>query len=127
MMFIKTKLVACFCLFQIGPFILFGSYTSTMKMNFTKQYIDRHSIAYFGEIDIESESGKIILIGSWGFPNIDESGKRTTDAQDRFRIDIPHKKNHVMFSYQWGSQETVKRVVEYMDSQGIPTWFDIAG
>eukprot|EP01137_Pigoraptor_chileana_P000573 Opistho-2@36966 len=34
---------------------------------------------------------------------------------------------HVMLSYQWNSQELVKRVYELLKTYGVPVWMDIEG
>lgn len=34
---------------------------------------------------------------------------------------------HVMLSYQWDIQDTVKHVFEGLKSMGIPVWMDIEG
>ena len=99
---------------------MFGTYTPDMKMTFTKQYIGQHAVLYAGDIDTESESNKIILTGLY-----DNGVGFREEAQ--FRFDIPFKKNHVMLSYQWGCQSTIKLVATFLAKRGIPIWFDING
>lgn len=110
---------------QIGSFVIFGKYKKDMTISFTKQYVGEktHAIAYFGDIDTETETNMAVITGDWGFPR--KSGPPR--GGDKFRMAMSTKKNHVMLSYQWGSQETVKRVADYLKQRGVDIWFDIDG
>ena len=35
--------------------------------------------------------------------------------------------NHIMLSYNWGVQELVISVYEYIESKGLPVWMDVKG
>lgn len=110
----------------VGAFILHGTYEPDGRnFVFDKQYIGQHNVIYTGTYDV---GASVVLQGRWEISSCNYSGN--------FELQAPVAPGaageaegvpHVMLSYQWGSQDKVKRIAEALTEHGIRVWFDING
>ncbi|CAF3896253.1 unnamed protein product [Rotaria sp. Silwood1] len=110
----------------VGGFVINGKYTclsnkKDFEFQFKKHYIGKHDVQYSGIIT--HNKFRFFLDGKWVL----------NDSSDSFHLEILRNQSlgrqsmHIMLSYEWKSQELVKRVANMLKQRNIPTWFDIAG
>eukprot|EP01099_Mayorella_cantabrigiensis_P000193 TRINITY_DN1086_c0_g1_i1.p1 TRINITY_DN1086_c0_g1~~TRINITY_DN1086_c0_g1_i1.p1 ORF type:complete len:784 (+),score=198.15 TRINITY_DN1086_c0_g1_i1:33-2354(+) len=112
----------------VGSFIITGQYDETteieispLNFHFVKQYLGAHQVLYTG---FAYAQGKwIILHGEWRIE--DMVGEFQFQLERSGPIKPPGR--HIMLSYQWNSQELVKKIADLLKSRGVKIWFDIAG
>eukprot|EP00049_Salpingoeca_infusionum_P022833 m.9052 g.9052 ORF g.9052 m.9052 type:complete len:780 (-) comp5418_c0_seq1:3012-5351(-) len=103
---------------SVGTFTLSGSYDANGNISFVKQYHGQHSVNYNGTYSVGHQ---LVVEGSWSIP---------PSYSGEFMLSSPMAqadRPHVMISYQWNSQEAVKKVVAELEKRDIPVWFDING
>jgi len=65
------------------------------------------------------EQDEVVMTGRWW------NGGEGDDAE--IRLERAHPPEHVMLSYQWGSQQLVKRVAAFFKSKKLLVWLDVDG
>ncbi|CAF1081586.1 unnamed protein product [Rotaria sordida] len=111
---------------EVGIFVINGSYnclpdTEELEFEFEKHYVEKYDVQYSGTIT--EEESILFFDGKWFLDNISDS----------FHLEVPlnepseSESLHIMLSYQWNSQELVKKVANKLKENDIPIWFDIAG
>ncbi|CAF3740913.1 unnamed protein product [Rotaria sp. Silwood1] len=111
---------------EVGMFVIDGSYnclpdTEELEFEFEQHYVEKYDVPYSGTI---TEKESVLFF----------DGKRVLDnISDSFHLEVPlnelseSESLHIMLSYQWNSQELVKKVANKLKQNNIPIWFDIAG
>ncbi|CAF4790585.1 unnamed protein product, partial [Rotaria socialis] len=109
---------------DVGPFVIQGTYnglqdTEDLKYEFSKHYVGKYGIQYSGTIT--AEDSELIFEGKWSHNN----------ESDRFHLEVPVNESsvkfHVMLSYNWKSQELIKKIAGKLKENDVPIWFDIDG
>jgi len=102
---------------MVERFLISGHYDNDGHIEFIKSYIGTHSheVVYTGDIKGDPKTGLVI------------SGRHNYGGDFELRISNSNKENHVMLSYQWNSQPTVKKIAERLKRNGVKIWFDIDG
>ncbi|CAF2614779.1 unnamed protein product [Rotaria sp. Silwood2] len=111
---------------EVGGFVINGKYTclsdkEDFEFQFKKHYIGQHNVQYSGSIT--HHGSQFFFDGKWFLDELSDS----------FHLEVSRNQSsgpkglHIMLSYQWNSQELVKRVADILKQRNIPIWFDIAG
>ncbi|CAF3651635.1 unnamed protein product [Rotaria sp. Silwood1] len=111
---------------EVGGFVINGKYIclsdkEDFEFQFKKHYIGQHDVQYSGTIT--HHESQFFFDGKWFLD----------DLSDSFHLEVSRNQSsgpkglHIMLSYQWNSQELVKRVADILKQRNIPIWFDIAG
>ncbi|CAF3553948.1 unnamed protein product [Rotaria sp. Silwood1] len=111
---------------EIGGFVINGKYTclpnkKDFEFQFKKHYIGQHDVQYFGTIT--KHGSQLFFDGRWLLDALSDSFHLEVSCDQSSRP----KGLHIMLSYQWNSQELVKRVANMLKQMNIPIWFDVAG